>query len=75
MKNDSELFRISNYVFSKNSGSVSSNKLLRRMEYNVKEMSEHLSESELKRIQEFAETPMYEREPEQLLPEDETAGE
>lgn len=45
------------------------------MEYNVKEMSEHLSESELKRIQEFAETPMYEREPEQLLPEDETAGE
>ncbi len=31
-------------------------------------MPEHLSESELERMAEFAQTPVYEREPEQLLP-------
>lgn len=31
-------------------------------------MTEHLSETEMERIREFANTPMYEREPEQLLP-------
>jgi len=34
-------------------------------------MTEHLSEQELERIAQFAATPAYEREPEQLLPEDE----
>jgi hypothetical protein len=34
----------------------------------LKYMPEHLSESELKRIEQFAKTPAYEREPEQLLP-------
>jgi hypothetical protein len=34
-------------------------------------MTEHLSEEELERIARFAATPAYEREPEQLLPEDE----
>lgn len=32
-------------------------------------MPEHLSENELERIREFAETPVYKREPEQLLPQ------
>lgn len=32
-------------------------------------MVEFLSEQELERISEFASTPKYEREPEQLLPE------
>lgn len=31
-------------------------------------MPEHLSESELERMKIFAETPVYKREPEQLLP-------
>jgi len=31
-------------------------------------MPEHLSETELERMKEFAETPAYKREPEQLLP-------
>ncbi len=31
-------------------------------------MVEHLSENELERITEFANTPTYERSPEQLLP-------
>ena len=31
-------------------------------------MPEHLSDSELERMKEFAETPAYKREPEQLLP-------
>lgn len=34
-------------------------------------MAEHLSDSELERIEEFAKTPVFEREPEQLLPESE----
>lgn len=32
-------------------------------------MSEYLSENELERMREFAETPAYERDPEQLLPQ------
>jgi len=32
-------------------------------------MPEHLSENELERMKEFAKTPVYEREPEQLLPQ------
>jgi hypothetical protein len=32
-------------------------------------MVKHLSERELQRMEEFARTPAYEREPEQLLPE------
>jgi hypothetical protein len=34
-------------------------------------MVQHLSENELERITEFAETPTYKRSPEQLLPENE----
>jgi len=34
-------------------------------------MPQHLSEDELRRISAFADRPMYEREPEQLLPEGE----
>ena len=37
-------------------------------------MTEHLSETELERIQEFANKPVYERDPEQLLPEGGTQG-
>lgn len=37
-------------------------------------MPEHLSEDELRRISDFADRPMYEREPEQLLPDDEQAA-
>lgn len=33
-------------------------------------MTEHLSDNDLERIAEFAETPAYKREPEQLLPEE-----
>lgn len=33
-------------------------------------MPEHISESDRERIADFAETPAYKREPEQLLPED-----
>jgi hypothetical protein len=32
-------------------------------------MPQHLSEDELRRISAFADRPMYEREPEQLLPD------
>lgn len=32
-------------------------------------MPQHLSEDELQRISAFADRPMYEREPEQLLPD------
>lgn len=32
-------------------------------------MAQHLSEKELERITEFANTPTYKRSPEQLLPE------
>jgi len=32
-------------------------------------MTEHLSDEDLERIAQFAATPAYEREPEQLLPE------
>lgn len=32
-------------------------------------MTEHLSDSDLERIAQFVDTPAYEREPEQLLPE------
>jgi hypothetical protein len=32
-------------------------------------MPEHLSDRELERMKEFAETPAYERDPEQLLPQ------
>lgn len=34
-------------------------------------MAEYLSDSELQRIEEFAQKPAYKREPEQLLPESE----
>jgi hypothetical protein len=33
-------------------------------------MPEHLSEKELERMKQFAQTPVYEREPEQLLPQE-----
>ena len=33
-------------------------------------MTEHISDSDLERIAQFVDTPAYEREPEQLLPED-----
>jgi len=32
-------------------------------------MVKHISESEMERITEFAETPVYERTPEQLMPD------
>lgn len=32
-------------------------------------MTEHISEKEMKRIREFAETPVFQREPEQLMPD------
>ena len=35
-------------------------------------MSQHLSEDELQRMRKFAETPVYERDPEQLLPQEQT---
>lgn len=38
-------------------------------------MSTHISENELQRMREFAETPAYEREPEQLLPQSEDSQE
>jgi len=31
-------------------------------------MSEHISETEMQRIREFANTPVYQRDPEQLMP-------
>ncbi|GEM_PF-1166693 len=31
-------------------------------------MPEHISEQELERMQKFAQTPVYKREPEQLMP-------
>lgn len=34
-------------------------------------MPTHISEQELQRMQEFAETPVYKREPEQLMPQSE----
>jgi len=37
-------------------------------------MTEHLSETELERIQEFANKPVYQRDPEQLLPNGTTKG-
>ena len=33
-------------------------------------MTEHISDSDLERIAQFVDTPAYEREPEQLLPEE-----
>lgn len=35
-------------------------------------MSTHISEQELERMQEFAETPVYKRDPEQLMPPSES---
>jgi hypothetical protein len=32
-------------------------------------MPEHLTENELRRMREFAETPVYKRKPEQLMPQ------
>lgn len=37
-------------------------------------MLEHFTEEELERMSAFTETPTYEREPEQLLPEDAEEG-
>lgn len=37
-------------------------------------MPKHISEQELQRMQEFANTPVYEREPEQLMPHSDTGG-
>jgi len=34
-------------------------------------MPEHLSETEMERIREFANTPVFQREPEQLVPDSE----
>ena len=34
-------------------------------------MPEHISESEWQRMQEFAKTPVYKRDPEQLMPQTE----
>jgi hypothetical protein len=34
-------------------------------------MTEHISDEELERIAQFAETPAYDRDPEQLVPDDE----
>ncbi len=34
-------------------------------------MPEHISKQELERMQEFANTPVYKREPEQLMPSSE----
>jgi len=35
-------------------------------------MSEHISENEMQRIREFADTPVFKREPEQLMPDTES---
>lgn len=35
-------------------------------------MAQHISEREMERIAEFAETPVYERTPEQLMPDSES---
>lgn len=32
-------------------------------------MPEHISQKELRRMQEFAKTPVYKRDPEQLMPQ------
>jgi hypothetical protein len=34
-------------------------------------MSQHITETEMERIEEFANTPVFRREPEQLLPDSE----
>lgn len=38
-------------------------------------MLEHFTDEEIERMSDFTETPTYEREPEQLLPEDADDGE
>lgn len=38
-------------------------------------MLEHISDSELERMNDFAKTPVYARRPEQLLPDDATVDE
>lgn len=38
-------------------------------------MLEHISDSELERMNEFAKTPVYARRPEQLLPDDASVDE
>lgn len=43
--------------------------LLRIPRWINTQMTEHLSDSDLERIAQFVDTPAYEREPEQLLPE------
>ncbi len=35
-------------------------------------MTEHLSETEMERIREFANTPVFQRDPEQLVPDSES---
>lgn len=35
-------------------------------------MPEHLSDTEMERIREFANTPVFKRDPEQLVPESDT---
>lgn len=37
-------------------------------------MTQHITDTEMERIEEFANTPVFRREPEQLLPEAETVG-
>jgi len=37
-------------------------------------MSDHLSESEMERIEQFVETPAYKRTPDLLLPDEETTA-
>lgn len=38
-------------------------------------MADHISESEMERIEAFVETPAYKRSPDQLLPGDENGAE
>lgn len=38
-------------------------------------MADHISESEMQRIEAFVETPAYKRSPDQLLPSDENGAE
>ena len=47
---------------------ITGDKLLREFRHRSYMMPEHISEKELQRMQEFAKTPVYKRNPEQLLP-------
>ena len=51
-------------------GVCGNTQLLNSQHHCITDMADYLSESDLKRMKQFASTPKYERDPDQLVPQD-----